>query len=122
VSVHIWAICCKECKGWFFLCQGCFHGQRYCSAGCRREARRRQCRAAQKQYLTQLEARQRRAAASAAFRAKHVVSSGSTAAESATVKSNRSTCRLALSCVADRLPNKACCARCGVRGHVKPWR
>ncbi len=61
--------CAAEgCGQSFLLCQKCYRGDKYCSTPCRRRARRAQNDAAQKQYLSKLAGRKRRAAASAAYR------------------------------------------------------
>jgi hypothetical protein len=41
---------CKGCNAVFWICPHCDRGQRYCSGGCRVEARRHQHRAANRRY------------------------------------------------------------------------
>jgi len=118
VSIRIWAIRCKECKCWFFLCRGCYHGQCYCCDHCRHVARRRQCAAAQAQYLNKLKGRKRRAAATAAYRARDPIG---VHPEDPVARSNRSTYPPGNAFAGDRLPEEACCAHCGRRGPVRQW-
>ena len=114
----IWALRCQECGRWFFLCRHCFHGQRYCGDPCRQQARRRQCRAAQATYLAKRQGRLRRAAATAASRARSALGAGPARP---VADSNRSRCWLAAGDVGELLPAEATCARCGVRGRVNVW-
>lgn len=46
-----------ECRAMFFLCSHCDRGQRYCSITCRRQARLRQHRSANRRYQQSLEGR-----------------------------------------------------------------
>jgi len=41
---------CGDCGALFYLCQSCYRGQRFCDDGCRRPARRRQRRAANRRH------------------------------------------------------------------------
>jgi len=61
-------ITCRECHEPFVVCVRHYHGQRYCSEGCRRKARREQKRKAQESYLKKLKGKRCRAKASAAYR------------------------------------------------------
>ena len=47
----------RECRAIFFLCSHCDRGQRYCSLNCRREARRRQRRCANRRHQQSPEGR-----------------------------------------------------------------
>ena len=118
VSVCIWAIKCKECRRWFFLCKGCFSGQRYCSDACRKVARRCQCREAQATYIAKRKGKLRRAAAAVAFRERERL--GAVPRPVAAIR-NRSTCRFVARSEAERFPCKTCCERCGRRGSVREW-
>jgi hypothetical protein len=118
VRVRVWAIKCKECRRWFFLCQGCFHGQRYCSAACRGTARRRQCREAQRRYMGQRAGRLRQAAAAAAYRERDRRGGAPGAVFDLR---HRSTYRSPAPLAAQRLPAEACCQRCGQVGPVRAW-
>ena len=64
----VWAIKCCWCGGWFYVCPGCYHGERYCDDECRRPARQEQCRRARAKYVAKLQGKQCRAAAAAAHR------------------------------------------------------
>lgn len=101
------------------MCRECFHGERYCSDGCWKTARRRQCREAQARYLAKKQGRKRRAAATAAYRVREGPRNGAGAPGK---NSNRSRYRLETGFVAKELPQEALCADCGVRGRVKVWR
>lgn len=121
VSDVLWAIDCKECGSRFHLCRRCFRGQRYCSDTCRKQARRRQCRAAQARYLAKQEGRRCRAAATAAYRERNGV--GDRAVEPVE-ESNRSSYRSSADFVRQQTPEapaEAFCARCGVMGRVQVW-
>lgn len=48
---------CGDCGALFHLCRACYRGQRYCYDGCRRKARRRQERGANKRYRRSPEGR-----------------------------------------------------------------
>jgi hypothetical protein len=112
VSDLLWAIDCQECGARFHLCRRCFRGQRYCSDPCRRQARRRQCRAAQERYLSKRQGRLRRAAAMAAYRGR--VGVGDRSAEPG-AESDRSSYRSAADSVRQQTPEavvEAFCARC----------
>jgi hypothetical protein len=118
VNARIWAIRCKECGGWFYLCRQCFHGQCYCSDSCRQTARRRQCKEAQARYLAKRAGKQRRAAAAASYRSRLKLGGG---ANRSGPKRNRSRYLAEPNFVRKALSDEACCAVCGVKGIVKVW-
>jgi hypothetical protein len=118
VAIRVWAIRCKECGRWFYLCKGCFHGQCYCSETCRRIARRRQCRAAQATYLDKHKGKVARASASAAFRQR---CKRGLLPRTITVR-NRSSCLTRAGFEAQQLLREARCEGCGRRGPVRQWR
>jgi len=60
---------CVRCGVPFVVCEGCYRGQIYCS-GCRKAARREQCREADREYLQDLWPRQLRAERSKRWRRK----------------------------------------------------
>jgi hypothetical protein len=41
---------CRWCQAGFVICKACFRGQRYCSAPCRQESRRKQLEQARERY------------------------------------------------------------------------
>jgi hypothetical protein len=68
--------------------------------------------------LKKRKGKKRRAAATAAYRARGRARVVTTIASA---DSNRSTCPLAMVFEGDRLPEEACCAHCGRRGRVRMW-
>lgn len=114
----VWAIMCRWCGGWFYICTGCYHGERYCDDECRGLARDEQCRRAQAKYLKKLAGRERRAAATAACRESRrrgvPPRRGRYFAES-----NRSGSLPRWRSMFDSLPKTARCMRCGRRGPVQ---
>jgi hypothetical protein len=83
----------ESCGQSFLLCQGCYHGEKYCSTPCRRRARRAQLDAAQQYYLHTLAGRQRRAAASAAYRSRRKASPHLDASKLRASRRTRPSCR-----------------------------
>jgi hypothetical protein len=61
-------IICRWCHEPFLVCVKHWHGRRYCSKECGKQARREQKRKAQAKYLRKLKGKRRRAKASAAYR------------------------------------------------------
>jgi hypothetical protein len=109
----IWAIRCKECGAWFFLCRRCYRGQRYCSGECRKEARRRQCRAAQVKYRAKLQGKKKCAAAAKAYRRRPP----NINSQSSDNRHRSSFCQSALAMV-EKLPKVAFCGCCRCFGPV----
>lgn len=59
---------CGWCQGLLVVCQGCEHGNRYCSDECSKSARRRSVRLAGARYQRSLKGKKRHAARTAAYR------------------------------------------------------
>ena len=49
---------CFACQNIFFVCKGCWRGQRYCSVECRQKSRREKLRIYQKKYSRSLKGRE----------------------------------------------------------------
>lgn len=118
MALRIWAIRCAWCTGWFFICADCYRGHRYFGKECRKAARDEQCRRARAAYLGRtIEARKKRAAATAACRERR--RRGVPPRHGRFARSNGSRSRSPQGSVLDSLPRTEQCMCCKRLGEVR---
>ena len=115
-GVRLLGLTCRRCGGAFGVCRSCYHGQRYCSERCRKDARREQCCQAQKRYMAKRT--QRLAAAKAAVAYRERIKSG----KQVVLKQNVIDQRLDGDGKTGHKEHAVThCVRCGRRGQVARW-
>ena len=107
---------CKQCGQGFGVCRSCYHGQKYCGDGCRKAARREQCREAQQRYMAKRKRPLSAAKAAAAYRGR--VKKGQKVVRAKIVIDQGLLIGVQKR---DKEAAPTHCVRCGLRGRVLRW-